>query len=65
MRAPRKVGSTFELAAEKVQYILDCIAEDAAREAKSGAAASTCETASVVDTLMLASSAEAEERDGE
>uniref|UniRef100_A0A6U0X257 Uncharacterized protein n=1 Tax=Rhizochromulina marina TaxID=1034831 RepID=A0A6U0X257_9STRA len=66
MRAPREVGSIFELAAEKVQYILKCIAQDAAREAaESGAAASTCETASVVDTLMLASSAEAEERDGE
>lgn len=66
MDAPRKVGSTFELAAEKVQYILQCIAQDAAREAaESGAAASTCETASVVDMLMLASSAEAEERDGE
>jgi len=66
MDAPRKVGSTFELAAESVQYVLDCIAKDAARKAaESGAAASTCETASVVDMLMLASSAEAEERDGE
>ena len=53
MDAPRKVGSTFELAAEKVQYILmECIAKDAAREAaESKAAASTCETASVMDML--------------
>ena len=52
MDSPRKVGSTFELAAEKVQYILECIAKDAAREAaESKAAASTCQTASVMDML--------------
>ena len=53
MNARRKVGSTFKLAAESVQYILECIAKDAAREAaESEAAASTRETASVMDTLI-------------
>ena len=52
MDARRKVGSTFELAAERVEYILEHIAKDAAREAaESEAAASTCETASVMGTL--------------
>ena len=32
MDAPREVGSTFELAADSVQYILQCIAKDAATE---------------------------------
>ena len=53
MNARRKVGSTFKLAAGSVQYILECIAKDAAREAaESEAAASTRETASVMDTLI-------------
>ena len=55
MDARRKVGSTFELAADKANYILECIAKDAAREAaESEAAASTreTETASVMGTLM-------------
>ena len=52
---PWNVGSTFELDAESVQYILECIAKDAAREAaESEAAASTRETAGagVMDTLI-------------
>ena len=50
---PWNVGSTFELDAESVQYILECIAKDAAREAaESEAAASTRETASVMGTLI-------------
>ncbi len=50
---PWNVGSTFELDAWRVQYILECIAKDAAREAaESEAAASTHETASVMGTLI-------------
>jgi hypothetical protein len=42
MDAPRKIGSTFELPAERVQHILWCIEQDAAREAaESGATALT------------------------